>query len=69
RKSRRRVSVSRTRRSDLLQDSPVGCPAATCEDATATEPTMSRPKAVLNCRTVAEKEIKEARERLANASK
>ena len=69
RKSRRRVSVSRTRRSDLLQDSPVSCPAATCEDATATEPTMSRPKAVLNCRTVAEKEIKEARERLANASK
>ena len=69
RKSRRRVSVSRTRRSDLLQDSPVSCPAATCEDATATEPTMSRPKAILNCRTVAEKEIKEARERLANASK
>ena len=30
---------------------------------------MSRPKAVLNCRIVAEKEIKVARERLANASK
>ena len=30
---------------------------------------MRRPKAVLNCRIVAEKEIKEARERLANASK
>ena len=30
---------------------------------------MSRAKAVLNCRTVAEKEIKEVRERLANASK
>ena len=30
---------------------------------------MSPPKAVLNCRTVAEKEIKEARERLTNAAK
>ena len=29
---------------------------------------MSRPKAVLICRTVAEKEIKEARERRATAS-
>ena len=30
---------------------------------------MGLPNAFLNCRTVAEKEIKEARERLANASK